>query len=447
MSALPHEAQPHHPDEFEPAGCGCRPVGTSTGLAPSRRSVLRGVALAGATTMFGSAAVTMGPTTGPALAAAAAPRRTPTSTVVVLSLRGAADGLSLVVPHGDPTYYQARPGIGIRPAALVAADGFFGMHPAMAPLLPLWNAGKLAAVHATGLPAPNRSHFAAMEELEDADPGSAQRTGWLNRLVGNDPAIARAGSHLRALAVGAGVPTSMVGPAPIMAFGSLDSARIAGGDRASDPRGLRMKALRTQWATSRSALGGGFREALDAVVDLDPARAERARKRLYPDDDLGDALSSVARTLRAEVGVSAVTVDSGDWDMHVGLGAAGGGWMEGNARDLAAAIAAFFTDLGAVGDRVTLVTISEFGRRVQENANGGLDHGWGNVMLVAGAGVKGGRYYGTWPGLTNTLDADLAVTTDYRSVLAEIVAARTTASTAAVFPGFQRERVGFMVGQ
>jgi len=96
---------------------------------------------------------------------------------------------------------------------------------------------------------------------------------------------------------------------------------------------------------------------------------------------------------------------------------------------------------------VTLVTISEFGRRVQENANGGLDHGWGNVMLVAGAGVKGGRYYGTWPGLTNSLDADLAVTTDYRSVLAEIVAARTAASTAAVFPGFQRERVGFMLGQ
>lgn len=426
MSALPHEDLPHQPD-----GCDCR--------SASRRSILRGAALAGATTMFGSAAVTM----GPALAAAAAPRRTPTSTVVVLSLRGAADGLSLVVPHGDPAYYQARPGIGIQPGALVATDAFFGMHPAMAPLVPLWDAGKLAAIHATGLPVPNRSHFAAMEEVEDADPGSSKRTGWLNRLVGSDDVS----SNLQAVAVGASIPTSMIGPEPIMAFSDLDTASLAGGDRKSDPRGLRMKAMRTQWTHNRSALGSGFREALDAVVDLDPARAQRARKSLYPDDDLGDALSSVARTLRADVGVSAVTVDSGDWDMHVGLGAAGGGWMQGNAGKLASAIAAFFTDLGPVADRVTLVTISEFGRRVQENANGGLDHGWGNVMLAAGAGVKGGRYYGAWPGLTNSLDADLAVTTDYRSVLAEIVAARTTASTAAVFPGFQRERVGFMLGQ
>jgi len=426
MSALPHEDLPP-----EPAGCDCR--------SASRRSVLRGAALAGATTMFGSAAVTMGPT----LAAAAAPRRTPTSTVVVLSLRGAADGLSLVVPHGDPAYYQARPGIGIQPGALVATDGFFGMHPAMAPLVPLWNAGKLAAIHATGLPVPNRSHFAAMEELEDADPGSAQRTGWLNRLVGSDDVS----SNLQALAVGSSIPTAMIGPEPIMGFSSLDAANLAGGDRKSDPRGLRMKAMRTQWARNRSALGSGFREALDAVVDLDPARAQRARTGLYPDDDLGKALSSVARTLRADVGVSAVTVDSGNWDMHVGVGAPDQGWMQINAGNLATAIAAFFTDLGPVGDRVTLVTISEFGRRVQENANGGLDHGWGNAMLVAGAGVKGGSYYGTWPGLTNTLDADLAVTTDYRSVLAEIVAARTTASTAAVFPGFQRERVGFMLGQ
>jgi uncharacterized protein (DUF1501 family) len=444
MSALPSEGLPR--ERAAHADCGCRPASrdlTGAVPSPSRRALLRGAALAGATTVFGSAYVTMGPT----LAAATAARRTPTSTVVVLSLRGAADGLSLVVPHGDPAYYQARPSIGIQRGALVAADGFFGMHPAMAPLVPLWNAGTLAAVHATGLPAPNRSHFAAMEELEDADPGSARRTGWLNRLVGHDPATIRSSSTLQAVAVGSSLPTSMIGPAPVMSFGSLDTASLAGGDRRSDPRGLRMKALRTQWSKSRTTLGGGFREALDAVVDLDPARAQRPRKGLYPDDDLGKALSSVARTLRADIGVSAVTVDSGDWDMHVGLGARGGGWMKRNAGNLAASIAAFFTDLGPVADRVTLVTISEFGRRVQENANGGLDHGWGNVMLVAGAGVTGGRYYGTWPGLTDDLDADVAVTTDYRSVLAEIVAARTTASTAAVFPGLRRERVGFMVGQ
>ena len=434
MSALPSESL-----------CDCRPATSDlTGpvLTPSRRSLLRGAALTGATTMFGSAAVTIGPAF-PGASAAAATRRTPTNAVVVVSLRGAADGLSLVVPHGDPVYYQARPGIGIKREALVAQDDFFGMHPAMAPLLPLWTAGKLAAVHATGLPAPNRSHFAAMEELEDADPGSTSRVGWLNRLVGSDDVS----STLQGVVVGPSIPTSMVGPEPVMSFASLDTARVAGSDRGSDPHGQRMRALRTQWSRSRSPMGGGFREALDAVVDLDPARAERARPKLYPEGDLGEALSAVARTLRANVGVSAVTVDSGNWDMHVGLGGAGGGWMQRNAGNLAAAIAAFFADLGSVGDRVTLVTISEFGRRVQENANGGLDHGWGNVMLAAGAGVKGGCYYGTWPGLTNALDSDVTVTTDYRSVLAEVVAAQTTASTADVFPGFQRERVGFMVGQ
>lgn len=423
MSALP----------ADPPDCGC-----PAAPAPSRRSLLRGAALAGATTMFGGAAVTV------AAPAAAAPRRRSSSAIVVLSLRGAADGLSLVVPHGDPGYYAARRGIAIPAASLLVPDGFFGLHPALAPLLPLWTAGRLAAVHATGLPAPNRSHFAAMEELEDADPGSTARVGWLNRLIGSD-AAADTGT-LRAVAVGPSIPTSLVGPEPVMGFSSLDNARVAGGDRRSDPDGRRLAALHAQWDRSRSALGGGFREALDAVVDLAPARAERARRGSYPEGDLGDALSSVARTLRADIGVSAVTVDSGDWDMHVGMGAAADGWMARNAAELASAVAAFFADLGDAAQRVTLVTVSEFGRRVQENANGGLDHGWGNVMLVAGAGVRGG-YYGNWPGLENSLDADLRVTTDYRSVLAEVVAARTSASTAAVFPGFQPQRVGFMLGR
>ncbi|MFC6344728.1 DUF1501 domain-containing protein, partial [Nocardioides hankookensis] len=176
-----------------------------------------------------------------------------------------------------------------------------------------------------------------------------------------------------------------------------------------------------------------------------PAKAQADHVASYPNSDLGKALSAVARTLRADLGVSAVTVDSGNWDMHVGLGKpVAGQWMHRNATDLASGIAAFFADLGAVGDRVTLVTISEFGRRVQENGTGGLDHGWGNVMFAAGAGVKGGRYYGRWPGLQNTVDADVPVTTDFRSVLAEVVRTRTSASVASVFPGFAPESLGFM---
>jgi uncharacterized protein (DUF1501 family) len=229
-----------------------------------------------------------------------------------------------------------------------------------------------------------------------------------------------------------------------MAMSSIKAAGLSGVSNLNDPNDPRMRALRIQWAQASGEIGAGFRAAMDAVVDLGPAKAAADNTASYPSTSLGRALSSVARTLRGDVGVSVVTVDSGNWDMHVGLGSATSGWMVNNAKDLAGSIAAFFADLGPVADKVTLVTISEFGRRVQENGTKGLDHGWGNVMFVAGAGVKGGRYYGTWPGLANTLDADVSVTTDYRSVLAEIVTTRTSASAATVFPGFSPGRVGMM---
>ncbi|WP_051551583.1 DUF1501 domain-containing protein [Nocardioides sp. URHA0020] len=413
--------------------CGC-PDGPR--IAATRRGVLRGAALAGATMAFGSTMVTLDVRRDPAAAATAA-----RSAVVLLSLRGAADGLSLVVPHQEAAYYAARPGIAVPAASLLAKDATFGLHPSLAPLLPLWETGRLAAIHATGLPVANRSHFSAMEEIEDADPGSAARVGWLNRLVG----AAASGSTLEALAVGNGLPASMLGPEPAMSFRSLESATIGGADK-WDPQATRMRSLQTLWGSSTSPLAGAARTALSAVVDLGPAKAQPDHVAAYPNSDLGRALSAVARTLRADLGVSAVTVDSGNWDMHVGLGRSTGGWMQRNATDLAAGIAAFFADLGGMADRVTLVTLSEFGRRVQENGTGGLDHGWGNVMFAAGAGVKGGRYYGRWPGLQNTGDADLSVTTDFRSVLAEVVRARTSASVATVFPGFAPETVGFMTG-
>jgi uncharacterized protein (DUF1501 family) len=414
-----------------PDACGCTDAAP---VSASRRGVLRGAALAGATMAFGSTVVTLDARHDPA--AAATPAR---SVIVLLSLRGAADGLSLVVPHQEAAYYAARPGIQVPATSLLAADATFGLHPSLAPLLPLWEAGRLAAIHATGLPVANRSHFSAMEEIEDADPGSAARVGWLNRLVG----AATSDSSLEALAVGNGLPASLLGPEPAMSFRSLETATI-GGDDKYDPNRTRMRSLATLWGSSASPLAGAARTALDAVVSLEPAKAQPDHVAAYPNSDLGRALSAVARTLRADLGVSAVTVDSGNWDMHVGLGKPTAGWLQRNAADLAGGIAAFFADLGGVADRVTLVTLSEFGRRVMENGTGGLDHGWGNVMFVAGAGVKGGRYYGRWPGLQNTVDADLPVTTDFRSVLAEIVRTRTAASVGSVFPGFAPETLGFM---
>ncbi len=398
--------------------------------ALSRRGLFTGaIALAGATTLIGSAAVT-------ASAAAANPA---SSVLVVVSLRGAADGLSMVVPHADPVYYQTRPRIAVPADRLLAKDGMFGLHPELAPLLPLWDAGRLAAVHATGLPTPNRSHFAAMEEVEDADPGSSGRSGWLNRLIGTAPGR----SPLQGFHLSGGVPpTSLFGPEPTMSASSVDRVGLPGEDKWDD--GERRRSLRTMWDRDRSPLGRAMRSTYAAVDEFGPAKLATDTTSSYPQTDLGKALAQVARVIRGNVGVQVFTVDQGDWDMHAGLGSVDRGWMVDNVRELAGAIAAFFGDLGDQAGKVTLLTVSEFGRRVVENASQGLDHGFGNAMLVAGAGVKGGRYYGTWPGLRADGDADLLVTTDYRSVLAEVVATRFGASTATVFPRFSPESVGVM---
>ncbi|HET7069034.1 MAG TPA: DUF1501 domain-containing protein [Nocardioides sp.] len=403
--------------------------------AMSRRSLLRGaLALGGATTMVGSAMVS-------ASASSVVPA---TSVLVVLSLRGAADGLSLVVPFQEKAYYDARPNIAIPPDKVLLPDERFGLHPSLEPLTTLWQAGRVAAVHATGLPVPNRSHFSAMEELEDADPGSSKRVGWLNRLVGTR----NHHSPLQAVGIVSGPPpTELVGPVPLMTVGSVADMEIAGDDQwDTDPRGKRRRSLETLWGTDRSPLGKAMRSSLQATTDFAPVKATADHKAAYGNSDLGRALSEVARVIRGNVGVEVLTVDQGDWDMHSGLGTLAWGQMITNAGNLATAIAAFFGDLGDQAGKVTLVALSEFGRRVAENDNYGLDHGYGNVMFVAGAGVVGGYHCPSWPELGTGLDADLTVTTDYRSVLAEIVSARFGSSASTVFPGFTPETVGVMQG-
>jgi uncharacterized protein (DUF1501 family) len=398
----------------------------------SRRGLLKGLVGAGATTAFFGTTFTQ---------TAFAATQPADRVLVVLSLRGAADGLSLVVPHGDPAYYTARPRIAIPSASLLAKDGFFGLHPSLAPLLPLWDAGKVAAVHATGLPVANRSHFAAMEQLEDADPGSSARIGWINRLIGTDDYT----NPLQAIGIGRSSPiTAMYGPEDTVTTAGVEDMVLAGADQ-WDTEHRRPLSLGTLWSNAPGAVGRGGRAALAAVDDFAPVRqvsATPANGAAYSDDDLGRALADTARTIRADIGAQVISVDhDGGWDMHANLGTLSWGSMIGAAGALATSLAAFFTDLGPLGDKVTVVTISEFGRRVKENANYGLDHGHGNVMFVLGAGVRGG-YRGTWPGLVDSLDADLAVTTDYRSVLAELVDRRLGRSVAQVFPGFTPETVG-----
>jgi uncharacterized protein (DUF1501 family) len=402
----------------------------------SRRSLLRGaLAMGGATFMVGSATVS---------ASAAGPK--PASAVlVVLSLRGGADGMSLVVPHGDDGYYHARPTISVPKDQLLVPDSQFGLHPQLAPLVDLWNGGSVAAVHATGLTVANRSHFSAMEEVEEAHPGSSKRVGWLNRLVGT------ATTHhnpLQGVGLGGGTPpTELSGPIPLMTISSLSDASIAADDQYdTDPPRKRRRSLHTLWDHDHSPMGVAVRSTMKATTDLAPAKAAADNSGDYNGSGLGNALAAAARIIRGNVGVEVITVDQGDWDMHVGLGDLNGGQMLGNAKDLGSSLATFLGDLGDQADKVTVVTISEFGRRTQENGDRGLDHGWGNVMFVAGAGVKGGSYYcKEWKPLANDLQSDLHVTTDYRNVLREIVAARfPAANTSKVFPGLKPHTLGFM---
>ena len=364
---------------------------------------------------------------------------------VLLSLRGGFDGLSAVVPAGDPAYYAARPGIAVPKAKLIGGDRYFGLHPALAPLLPLWQSGRLGAVHAVGQPAPNRSHFAAMEELERAAPGTSVRTGWLDRMLGGLGAT----DPFQGVSVGVARPARVLaGPAPNVGLSSVDAFTLSG-EGANKPIAATMAAL---WADAPPALAEPTTQmlgALETARSLQAAGYTPANGAAYPDTDLGKALRDVARLIKSDVPLMSATVDSGDWDMHENLGApVAGKKMHDHLGKFAAALAAFATDLGPAGlGRVTLVTISEFGRRVRENGSGGLDHGYGNAMFVLGGHVKGGKVHGRWPGLApaKLVDGDLAVTTDYRAVIAEILRTRCgLTDTAAVFPGVAASRLGLV---
>jgi uncharacterized protein (DUF1501 family) len=368
------------------------------------------------------------------------------NTMVVISLRGGIDGLGVVVPHGDPAYYTARPTTAIAKSALLCADPMFGLHPAMAPLEPLWTSGELAAVQATGLRVANRSHFSAIEEVEDAAPGSEARTGWINRMIGLGPM----NGTLDAVQLGMNFPTTaLVGPHPTLATQDLDGLLIPGIEGRTTQR---YGSLQTAWATATGPLASGAREAV--AISKGPgqklktmAETTTAYPTIWNATPFAEPLKNAAKLIRADIGTDVIAIDAGNWDLHTGYGKIEWGSMQSNISGFAQALAAFMTDLGPLRSRVTVVTISEFGRRVAENGSQGFDHGWGNMMLVAGAGVKGGHYYGTWPGLGtgSVIDGDLKVTTDYRNILGEIITKRfPDRSVPALFPDLQLAPVGVM---
>lgn len=415
--------------------CSCPEYGSS------RRELLRNLGLvsagAVATTVFGDTfrQTAYGATNG--------------NVLVVLSLRGGADSLSMVVPKNEPNYSRLRPHIAVPEGKLICQNPNFGLHPSFSPLQKMWKNGRFGVVLATGLPVPNRSHFDAIEQIEDADIGSQQRVGWINRMVGLD-AI---NSPLQAIQLGNAIqPTSLSGPVPTMSAEQTDDIDLAGGDNPAVRR-MRRRALSQVWGKQQGPLGPGARASLKTTATLQPMlkRAYKpANGARYPASDLGDALKDTARLIKAGVGVRVVTLDYGTWDMHSNVGtlsSTGALSMKGMVDGMATSLAAFYDDLGYDGQRVTLVTLTEFGRRVEENGSRGLDHGWANATFVLGAGVKGGQYHGTWPGLASAdlQEGDLKVTTDYRSVLTEILKTRfPTVSIPEVFPGFKPENLGLM---
>ena len=367
--------------------------------------------------------------------------------LVAIFQRGAVDGLNMIVPYGESEYYRLRPTIAIpRPGrdpmgAAIDLDGFFGLHPSMAPLKPLWDNHSLAIVHACGSPNNTRSHFDAQDYMESATPGvKATRDGWLNRYLqesteGLGPrSVGEGGNPLRGIALARTMPRSLEGPASALAIGSVEEFAVRGA----------AAAFETEYAESAdAALGAAARDAFSAMRTLHEAAGAPYRPAAgveYPNSPFGKALAEIARLAKADVGLEVAFTELGNWDHHVNEGAVTG-QIASRLDDFSRALAAFAADLGSQLADTVIVTMSEFGRAVAENGNRGTDHGHGNAMLVIGGGVRGG-VHGHWPGL-GTSDRfegrDLAVTTDFRDVFSEIVTSHMGVSRGAlsrIFPGY-----------
>ncbi len=354
--------------------------------------------------------------------------------VVSLFLRGGADALTLCVPHGEAAYYQLRPTLGIAPPDAASADrvtdldGFFGLPPALTPLLDAYQDGALAIVHACGLDSTNRSHFDAMHFMETGmgDPPASLLSGWLGRHL-QVTAPTETSGVLRAVGIGAGLQRTLAGGPQTLPIGDLETFGLAGNRETFTERRAAIEAM---YAAVPDPLGSSARNTfstIELLEEIDFAGYSPAGGAVYPEGEFGIAMKSVAALVKAEVGVEAAAVDLGGWDTHDFQGPIEG-QMSVVMGQLAAGLAAFHKDLFADNHtNVTLVAMSEFGRNAFENGSAGTDHGHGGLMFVLGGQVAGGRVVTEWPGLAPGElyeDQDMKVTIDYRDVLAEVLTKR-----------------------
>jgi len=366
--------------------------------------------------------------------------------LVVIFQRGAADGLNIVVPHGERAYYAMRPSINIPRNSVIDLDGFFGLHPSLSPFETLWKQHHLAIVNAAGSPDPTRSHFDAQDFMESGTPGiKATDDGWLNRCLHSLPAPEEK-SAFRAIALGASLPRILSGSEPAVAVNNVADFGVGG--RNATPIANTFEAMYDQ--SVDSVLHGTGQETFEAVKMLkaaDPSKYTPAPGADYPRGRFGDSLKQLAQLVKANLGVQVAFADIGGWDHHVNEGSTQG-QLANVLHDFSQSLAAFWIDLGDLAEDTVVVTMSEFGRTARENGNRGTDHGHANVMFVMGGPVKGGKVYGRWPGLDQPQlyeGRDLALTTDFRQVLGEAVYSHLgNRKLDRVFPGFENQPGGFL---
>jgi uncharacterized protein (DUF1501 family) len=374
----------------------------------------------------------------------------PGGRLVVIFQRGAADGLNVVVPYREKNYYAMRPTIAIPANQALDLDGFFGLHPSLASFRPLYQSGQLAVVHAAGSPDMSRSHFDAQDYMESGTPGlKSTADGWLNRaLQSEDLRHAREHTAFRALALGAQVPRTLAGSVHALAISNVNNFAVGGHVGAASPAAGAFEAMYSD--TGDKIFHSTGEETFEAVKMLraaDPAQYKPAAGIEYPNSEFGNNMKQIAQLLKANLGVEAAFTDVSGWDTHQNQGGVDG-QLSNRLRDFSDSIAAFWRDMGDGAENITLVTMSEFGRTARQNGTGGTDHGHANAMFVLGGGVKGGKVYGRWPGLADhelNEGRDLAVTTDFRAVLGEVVSKSIGANRLdLVFPGAKLDPSRFL---
>jgi len=401
-------------------------------------------------------------------------------TLVCLFMRGAADGLSVVVPHGEEELYRSRPNIAIPRNEVIDLDGFFGLHPALSPLSKIYKEGHLAAIHACGSPSNSRSHFDAMDYMESGSPDNkVVRDGWLARaalLCPEDQANAQK-SPFRTVAIGGGMPRSLQGEAGALAipdlktFGIADGGaqrrngaggRFARGNQAAGANRAAANQAMMEGAFAAGSTAGGFEalydqalgdvlhgpgkdsfEAIKMLRKINPNAYTPDAHANYPAGKLGESFKQIAQLIKADVGVEIAFADIGGWDTHanqIQIGSPSQGNLANRLSEVGASLAALYYDLGDRMNDVVILTMSEFGRTVKQNGTGGTDHGHATCFFTLGGPIKGGKVYGEWPGLALEKlyeGRDLALTTDFRAVFGEIATKHLgVPSLDKLFPGY-----------